>query len=253
MSEQVEVSGISNAVDTPLGVTDGANTEPVEVQTLDPVEPGTPAQTYTVRVGEAEQQVTLEDLQSGFMRQADYTRKTQEVAAMRHRLSQAEAITNSLEKDPESTLRALATAFGVGVGDEDEGFNLPESDPTNQRISAIERQFQSQEQSRVRSQIDSEIETLLDTHGDFDLQSVLQHAAQQGMTVTSAYRDLNFDTAVAKRQQEEAITAQKRDASVVVGGATRTGVTPSSSERGAGSIREAWAMAQKSLGISPSG
>ncbi len=120
-SESVEVPEVTDAPDTEASVD--------------------APQTYKVKVGDTEQSVTLEDLQSGFMRQADYTRKTQEVAQQRQRLAHAESIANSLEADPEGTLRALAEAFGVGVGDE--GFDPEAIDPVEQRLRAIEQRSQS--------------------------------------------------------------------------------------------------------------
>ena len=204
--------------------------------------------TYKVKVGDAEQDVTLEDLQSGFMRQADYTRKTQEIAAQRSRLQQAEAIANSLDADPQGTLRALAEAFGVQA-EGSEGFDPEGVDPNEARLQAIERKFQTQAQTQVRAEIDTEIDTLLNTYGDFDLGATIAHAQKHGMTVTSAYRDLNFDSAASKTAQTEQRTASKREAGVVEGGAHRTGVVPQANKP-ANSIREAWRQAQKSLGVS---
>ena len=61
----------------------------------------------------AESEVTLSELQQGYQRQADYTRKTQELASERQRLEQAEAIVSALEADPQGALTALSTAFGI--------------------------------------------------------------------------------------------------------------------------------------------
>ena len=46
----------------------------------------------------------LNELQDGYQRQSDYTRKTQELAEERKRLSQAEAIVSALETDPDGTI-----------------------------------------------------------------------------------------------------------------------------------------------------
>jgi hypothetical protein len=241
--QAAEVGGSEGTLEvTPESV---EGTEPIGDLAQEPVA-HEPSQTFKVTVGGAEQEVTLEDLQSGFMRQADYTRKTQELAQQRQRLAQAEAIANSLDADPEGTLRALAEAFRVQF-DGVEGEAL-EVDPNETRLQALERRAQEQEAQRVRAEIDREIDTLLDKYGDFDLQEVITHAAQNGMTVTAAYRDLNFDTLAGKAKAEQQITEQKRDAVVVEGGAHRTGVTEQ--QKPAGSIREAWAQASKSLGFS---
>jgi len=67
--------------------------------------------TYTVKVDGAESEVTLSELQQGYQRQADYTRKTQELASERQRLELDEAIVSALEPDPQAALTALSTAF----------------------------------------------------------------------------------------------------------------------------------------------
>ncbi len=47
-------------------------------------------QKYLIKVGDEEVEVTLEELQSGYSRQADYTRKTQEVAQQRRQVQELE-------------------------------------------------------------------------------------------------------------------------------------------------------------------
>ena len=44
--------------------------------------------TYLVKIDGEEHRVSLEELQNGYQRQADYTRKTQELASERERLAQ---------------------------------------------------------------------------------------------------------------------------------------------------------------------
>ena len=58
-----------------------------------------PGELYAIKIDGEEQQVSLEELQQGYQRQADYTRKTQEIAVERERLQQAEAIVSALETD----------------------------------------------------------------------------------------------------------------------------------------------------------
>lgn len=237
--EPVETVEVSTDNSEALG-----DIEPIGDLEQEPVAPVEAPTTYKVQVAGSEQEVTLEDLQSGFMRQADYTRKTQEIAQMRQRLAQAEAIANSLESDPQGTLRALAEAFGVQASED--SFEFEEPDPIDQRLRAIERSEQERQAQQVRAQIDTEIDTLVNTYGDFDLHSVTMHAVQNGMTLTAAYRDLNFDSLAAKKAADAEALAAKRAAADVEGGATRVGVVETAKK--AGSIREAWTMAQKSLG-----
>ena len=62
MPEETEATESTEAVDN------------LETSTEVPQEPA-----YTVKIDGEEQQVTLEELQQGYQRQADYTRKTQEI------------------------------------------------------------------------------------------------------------------------------------------------------------------------------
>ena len=73
--------------------------EAMELDTSNPnvSEVNAGAEGYVVKVDGVEQRVNLEELQSGYQRQADYTRKTQELARERERLTQAEAIVQALE------------------------------------------------------------------------------------------------------------------------------------------------------------
>ena len=67
-----------------------------EIETTEPVEAdnsglsseaSSEEPVYTVKVDGDEQEVTLSELQNGYQRQADYTRKTQQVAAEKERFA----------------------------------------------------------------------------------------------------------------------------------------------------------------------
>ena len=98
MSEEIETTEPAQADNSELS-SEASSEEPV----------------YTVKVDGNEQEVSLSDLQNGYQRQADYTRKTQQVAAEKERLQQAEAIVSALENDPEGTLTTLAQTFGINM------------------------------------------------------------------------------------------------------------------------------------------
>ena len=90
---------------------------------------------YVVKIDGEEQQVSLEELQNGYQRQADYTRKTQEIAVERERLQQAEAIVSALENDPAGTLETLHRSFNVDTTASNQNEDLDyETDPTENRI-----------------------------------------------------------------------------------------------------------------------
>jgi hypothetical protein len=108
--------------------------------------PQEPGEMYTIKVDGVEEQVTLEELQNGYQRHSDYTRKTQEVAAERERLRQAEQIVSALENNPEETLKTLAQSFELELGGQpsssDEYSNWDDEDPTQQKIAALERRLE---------------------------------------------------------------------------------------------------------------
>ena len=78
-----------------------------------------PVQTYRVRVGDDEVDLTLDELQSGYMRQSDYTRKTQQVAEGRKK---AEAELQALEAQRQSYAEQLAAVEAA----------LQQSEPTQE-------------------------------------------------------------------------------------------------------------------------
>lgn len=86
-------------------------------------------QLYTIKVDGVEQQVTLEELQNGYSRQRDYTKKTQELAEQRKsfeakqkEISEKDAIYSQLLPKMEATLKGE-------LGDEPDWAALYEADP----------------------------------------------------------------------------------------------------------------------------
>ena len=125
-----------------IETTEPTNVDNSEISIEEPMEPGGD---YTVKIDGAEHQVTLEELQQGYQRQADYTRKTQELASERQRLQQAETIVAALEADPQGTLDALGGALGVqgNPGTQDD-MSWEDEDPTTQRVAQLEAQVAHQ-------------------------------------------------------------------------------------------------------------
>lgn len=201
-----------------------------------------------VKVQGQESEVTLEELRSGYMRQADYTAKTQEVAALRSQLGQAEALMAAFQTNPQGTLRQLADHLGMSlteaaqhVEDAADFLDESEADPVLERLERIEGFFESQRQSELHTQIESEFAALHDTFGDFDDQAVATYALQHGKTVTEAYKLMNFDSIRAKasvQSQEDAALDAKRHAQIVEpGGKARTSAV-GNAPRGDMTLRE---------------
>ena len=208
--------------------------------------------TYAVKVDGEETQVTLEELQQGYQRQADYTRKTQEVAAERERLQQAEAIVSALENDPSGTLQTLARSFNVDTFDQpqtnEDGYEL---DATEKKLVELENKLAKQEQAQRVQQVEREVDTLQEKYGEFDRKELLNHALKHGISnLEAAYTHMRFNevkSTADKLTQEQEITNKKREAAVVApGGSTQSGTTPEPTPQ-VTSLREAFALAKQQL------
>ncbi len=230
-------------------------TEPTE--TVDNLETSTEVQqepAYTVKIDGEEQQVTLEELQNGYQRQADYTRKTQEVAAEKERLQQAEAIVSALEYDPHGTLQTLARSYNVDYGAPQQSQNnddYEEVDPVQSKISELENKIARQEQAQRVQQVEREVKTLQEKYGEFDRQELLNHALKNGIpNLEAAYTHLRFNevkSTADKLSQEQEITNKKREAAVVTpGGSTQQGTETEPTPQ-VSSLREAFALAKQQL------
>ena len=207
---------------------------------------------YTVKIDGREEQVTLNELQNGYQRQADYTRKTQELASERERLAQGEAIVQALESDPEGAITALAGAFGVGGGNQQtmpDQTEYEELDPEEFRLRRIESSIEEQNRALRQQNLQKEVNTLRDKYDgiDFDEKALYAHALKNKINnLDAAFTHMNWDQMQTVAKDAE-IVEEKRAAQIVDG-------TPGSSEgnveravRAVDSIRDAFALAQTEL------
>ena len=211
---------------------------------------------YTVKVDGAEQQVSLEELQSGYQRQADYTRKTQELASERQRLQQAETIVSALEADPQGTLAALGNALGVEGNPvpQDDTSSWEDVDPTTQRVANLEAQVARQAQTHRKQALDKEVSRLKGQYGNFDERVLFKHALDYKIAnLEAAYTHMNFNGLAGyagKLQRDQETLDAKRGGVPVEGGKTvqQGAVVDSGSPEKVSSLREAFALAKKQLG-----
>ena len=218
-----------------------------------PLEPG---ETYTIKIDGVEEQVTLEELQNGYQRHSDYTRKTQEVAAERDRLHQPEQIVSALENNPEETLRTLAHSFDLDFGGQPDSSSQDynweeEEDPTAKKIAALEKRVEQSESVRRQEAVERQVSNLQETYGDFDSRELLNHALRHKIpNLEAAYTHWRFDevkSTADKLTKEQEIVSKKREAAVVEpGGSTQMG-TDSKPTSIPTSIREAFAQAKEQL------
>lgn len=207
------------------------STEPVEATDAptEVVEDTAPVpETYKYVANGIEHEATLDELRQLASAGQDYTRKTQELAAERQRLAEADALYTKLSDDPETIVRKLAEAYGIEIGEQEP------VDPEESRLRALEQsvaaEHQAREQEAAMRRIDINLAALHETYGEFEDSDLFAYAIKNEIPdLTTAYRDMKFDEvrqeALAAREAERAAataerTDAKRDAAVVAGGTT---------------------------------
>lgn len=213
-----------------------------------------------VKVDGADVKVPLAEAVAGYQRQADYTRKTQELAQQRAEMQWAAALKGALEHDPQSTLDLLAQQFGVRMSAPEAKSDVaewwqgaePEADP---KYRDLEQRLTRFEEERAQQQLERTIRDLSDKYGDeFDPQEVVIAAVQTGSTdLEATFKQIKFDKVMAEARAAKAAAAKaaqrkqaKREAAVVSGGSSGGA---SSGENGPiSSIADAWREAKRSLG-----
>ncbi len=243
----------------------------VETPTYEYVNPEEFADKYVkVKVDGEELDVPFAEALSGYQRQADYTRKTQELSAQRSQLEFATTLQQALEADPQNTLQILSRHYGVAaatqmVQDAQNGVKvdnqIPEfDDPLERRVWEMDQRLQALDQERASEGLQREISRLQSTYEDFNSQEVVQAAIRMGTTnLEGVYKQIAFDRVVAKlnaqteaqkvqQQQTDQIVDSKRNAGFVSGGASANGPTDSPAGR-ITSVADAWAAAKMQIGI----
>lgn len=228
----------------PVEYSDGAVAESQPVESIFDVD-GTP--------------ITLDEAKNGYLRQSDYTRKTQELAEMRSRLSEAEAIAEALRANPVATLNALSEAFGVGLQAQAPHDPFEDMDPESARIAMLEQKVAAQEQAALQAAIDAEVSNLHQQFGDFNEQELFAHAVKGNFpNLRAAYADMHFAqvqerlAAVERKQAEEAarVAAKRDQASVIHDTGARAGGSVTEAQPAEfGSVREAYLAAKRTLGM----
>lgn len=211
--------------------------------------------------------ITLDEARNGYLRQSDYTRKTQELAEQRRQVQSAEVLQAALARDPQATLKALADAYGVQINPQpvastpapdqgwwDEDANSGESGSVSDpRLDELVQWRQEQEIAAAQARIQTELSTLENQYGKFNETEVLQFALNNGFPdVTTAFKALHFDQVqaeLAKRQEETKRVQAKREAQVVSQAGSRPGSASAGVPQGGLTIRDAWLAAKKDHGF----
>ena len=207
--------------------------------------------THTVTVDGEQMDVSQTELINGYQRQADYTRKTQELATERERLAQGEAIVQALESDPESAVSALADAFGIRMGNQGAvpQEEMEELDPEETRLRRLESAIEEQDRLNRQQNLQKEMNGLRDKYqSDIDENALYSHALKHNIgNLDAAYAHMTYADLQSKAKNSD-IVDEKRAASVIEDG---SGSAEGSISRDFGtavdSIRDAYELATKQL------
>lgn len=126
---------------------------------------------FTVMVDGQDVEVTEAELKASYLRQQDYTKKTQNLASEKQRLAFAERIYDGLQADPAATLEFLRSEL---IGDEPD--EVEELDP----IERLEREIDNIKAARQNdlslAEISRTVAQLKQAHGAFDENELFQFA-----------------------------------------------------------------------------
>ena len=212
-----------------------------------------------LKVDGEEVSVPLSEALGGYQRQADYTRKTQELAEQQRRAQFGLTLQQALEANPQETLRILQAQYAAEQAqaepDADEDWT---NDPAEARIRELDQRLQRYEQQQADNELRQAVRVLQSRYGeDFNPQEVVQAAFQQGrMDLENVYKEIAFDRyrqgVEAAKQQQGADEASRVAAKSQASSATHSGNGAANAVEPAidsfPTIEEAFAQAKRSHG-----
>lgn len=197
--------------------------------------------------------VPVKEALAGYQRQADYTRKTQELSEQRKQVQYASALQEALQSDPAATLQLLNQQYGVATQPQEDEW----MDPAEQQLRQLEQRIAAFEQSKAMDELTRTIDTLQSKYGeDFDTDEVVAKALATGSTDLEAiFKQITFDKvyskaseATKKLSEEQARVQSKRSAAIVSGGtAAKSPVTTQTAQPK--SVFEAFENAKRTLNL----
>ena len=210
-----------------------------------------------LNVAGEEVDVPLREALAGYQRQADYTRKTQELSEQRKQVQFGSALQEALQNDPRNTLELLKQHYGLDeqqASEEDELY----MDPTEKQYRQLESRVKAFEQQKALNDLEKTVESLSRKYGDaFDADEVIAKALATGNSnLEAVYKQTAFDrifeqnvtanqVKAKKADDEKAIVQAKRDATVVSKGASARSADVSS--KPVTTLRDAFELAKKQL------
>ena len=174
-----------------------------------------------VKVDGQDVEVTVAEMRRGYSREADYTRKAQELARQREEAEYGIRLQQAFKANPQATIRFLAEQAGVPLGQQQQA-PVPEEDQyvdPLERDIAIERNARlALEQRLAQRDMDEHVERTLNglrqqfNANDEDIREVVAVAMQNNYPVESLpmiYKAMTLDKLQARFQAQQAAQAQK--------------------------------------------
>lgn len=242
----------------------------VESEVGQATEPSTPSYDYVnvdeigdryvkVKVDGQELDVPVKEALSGYQRQSDYTRKTQELAAQRESLQYAATLAEALQTDPAATIDLLNRHYGTAKPVNQAQDELEFMDPVERQVYELNQKVQGFEQMQAKQELEREVGRLSSKYQDFNPSEVISHALRSGITdLEAAYKQVAYDRlaqevaairgaqqVVASREQD--VIDAKRNAGFVSGGVSANGATEPAGK--ITSVADAWLAAKRQMGM----
>ena len=206
-----------------------------------------------IQVNGEEVTVPLQEALAGYQRQADYTRKTQELSEQKKQVQYASALQEALQNDPAATLQLLQQQYGLNVQPEEEEW----MDPAEKQFRSLEQRIAAFEQSKAMDELQRTIESLQSKYGeDFNPDEVVAKAIATGVTdLEAVFKQIAFDKVYSKASEsskklaeEQARVQAKRSATIVSTGTSSKGGSPATTTQPK-TVFEAFEHAKKGLGL----
>ena len=272
--------------DMGAAVEDGQPTEQPAEEPKDYLEVDEVADRYVrIKVDGEDLDVPLKEALQGYSRTADYTRKTQELAAQRQQVEYALAVQRALQAQPQATIRLLAEQYGIqpdpapqspppgqtgweqpSRDDGDDDLMDPLERRINQQQRMIEQLTYGEQQRDAERRLNVAIGGLQRKYqaDDSMIREVVGTALQAQMGPESfemIYKNIAYDreqqarqAAMATRQTQEAQreAAKTRGQQLVGQGGSANGAgstTPTGTPEGHMSITDAYEAALREHGV----
>lgn len=159
----------------------GESEDPIEDVSPDGDPPEQEEELYTITVDGEESQVTLDELQAGYRRQADYTRKTQQLAEERNQFTQESQQVQQEREQYKNLVTALGDKLKDMTGDEPDWQKMASEDPAGyvqQKAAWDQRQTQIQAAEQEKQRLQDE-DTQKQQQG---FEQYMQHQRQSLLT-----------------------------------------------------------------------